>query len=80
MRFVDGRAEALPKFSYLPFGGGARFCIGATFALMEATLLLATIARRVRLERIAEFAVEPWAMITLRPRNGLQARLHWRER
>lgn len=77
-RFLDGRSDALPKFAYLPFGGGLRFCIGATFAMMEATLILAMIARAVRIEPTENPPVEPWAMITMRPRNGVMARLAWR--
>jgi len=50
----------LPKFAYMPFGGGARICIGNMFALMEARLLLATIAQRYRLE------VQPGSNIKMR--------------
>lgn len=49
-RFTDGAEAARPRHAYLPFGGGPRMCIGEGFALMEATLLLATIARRWRFE------------------------------
>jgi cytochrome P450 len=76
-RFLDGRADALPKFAYLPFGGGPRFCIGATFAMMEATLLLATIAQAVRLDLVGGFPVETFAMITLRPKHGLLMAPKW---
>jgi cytochrome P450 len=71
-RFLDGRSDRLPKFAYLPFGGGQRFCIGSNFAMMEATLLLAAIAQRVRLTPVQGFKVEPFAMITLRPKHGLR--------
>ncbi|QOV87841.1 cytochrome P450 [Humisphaera borealis] len=77
-RFIDGRSDALPKFAYLPFGGGLRFCVGATFAMMEATLMLATIAQQVRIEPTEDPPVTPWAMITLRPRHGVMATLKWR--
>jgi cytochrome P450 len=43
---------APPKFAYFPFGGGAKMCIGESFAKMEGVLVLATIARRMRLELI----------------------------
>jgi cytochrome P450 len=76
-RFLDGRADRLPKFAYLPFGGGQRFCIGSNFAMMEATLLLATIAQRVRLTPVPGFKVEPFAMITLRPKHGLKMTATW---
>jgi cytochrome P450 len=76
-RFLDGRADRLPKFAYLPFGGGQRFCIGSNFAMMEATLVLATLAQRVRLTPVPGFSVEPFAMITLRPKHGLRMTAEW---
>jgi cytochrome P450 len=76
-RFLDGRSDRLPKFAYLPFGGGQRFCIGSNFAMMESTLLLATIAQRVRLSPVPGFDVEPFAMITLRPKHGLRMTAAW---
>lgn len=79
-RFLDGRAERLPKFAYLPFGGGQRFCIGANFALMQATLMLATLIRRVSFQPAPEHPVEPYAMITLRPRYGIRMRIRARNR
>jgi cytochrome P450 len=45
-RWLDGLADRLPRFAYLPFGGGPRICIGNRFAMMEAVLILATVARR----------------------------------
>ncbi len=50
-RWLDGSTDGLPKYAYFPFGGGPRLCIGRQFATLEATLLLATIARRFRLRR-----------------------------
>ena len=49
-RWADGAAGAgLPRIAYFPFGGGPRMCLGASFAMVEATLLLAAIAQRFRL-------------------------------
>lgn len=76
-RFLDGRADALPKFAYLPFGGGPRFCIGSAFAMMEGTLLLATIAQSCRLSLVPGFEVKPYAMITLRPKWGMRMMARW---
>ncbi len=48
-RWADGLLQRIPRYAYFPFGGGPRICIGNSFALMEAALVLATIARRFRL-------------------------------
>ncbi len=60
-----------PSHLYLPFGGGTRVCIGQHLAMVEAVLVLATLAQRIRLQLLPGFAVEPEALVTLRPRNGL---------
>jgi cytochrome P450 len=78
-RWLDGLAKKLPRFAYAPFGGGPRQCIGNAFAMMEATLLLATIARRFRLELLPGQNLDPLPSITLRPRGALRVRLHRRE-
>ncbi|MEJ2008663.1 MAG: cytochrome P450 [Acidobacteriota bacterium] len=68
----------LPRFAYFPFGGGPRKCIGASFATMEAVLLLATIARRFRLELSPDARVEILPSLTLRPRHGIKMVVHKR--
>lgn len=70
-RWEDGKAKSLPRYAYFPFGGGPRVCIGNNFALMEATLLLATISSRYRLALVPEARVEPLPTMTLRPANGV---------
>jgi cytochrome P450 len=77
-RWADDFAKHLPRFAYLPFGGGPRQCIGNTFALTEAALLLASIARQFRLELPPGERVEPDPTITLRPAGGLQMRIRRR--
>jgi cytochrome P450 len=74
-RWADGLAKRLPKFAYFPFGGGPRFCIGNAFAMMEATLLLATLTQRFRFEVAPGARVVPYPSITLRPRYGLEMRV-----
>lgn len=74
-RWATERAANLPRFAYVPFGGGPRICIGNQFAMMEAMLILATVAARFRLERLSEREVEPFTSITLRPDGGVWARL-----
>jgi cytochrome P450 len=70
-RWLDGLADRLPRFAYLPFGGGPRVCIGNHFARMEAVLVLATIARRVRLDTAPGFRLRLAPAVTLRPAGGL---------
>jgi cytochrome P450 len=65
-RWLDGLEKRLPRGAFIPFGLGSRKCIGASFAMMEATLLLATIARRWRFE-LAPGEVGTHPSITLRP-------------
>lgn len=61
-----------PRGAYFPFGGGPRLCIGNAFAMMEATLVLATVARRFHLSLTPMQVVTPWAAPTLRPWDGLR--------
>jgi cytochrome P450 len=70
------RTGKIPRFAYFPFGGGPRVCVGAGFAMMEATLLLATIAQRYRLTLVPNQQIEPLFSVTLRPKNGLRMHLH----
>jgi cytochrome P450 len=63
---------ARPRFSYFPFGGGARQCIGESFAWMEGILILATLAQRWRLRLAPGHRVQPQPLITLRPKYGMQ--------
>jgi cytochrome P450 len=79
-RWENDLLKRLPRFAYFPFGGGPRQCIGNTFALMEATLILATIARKFRLRLVADHPVVPLASITLRPRHGVRVKLESREK
>lgn len=66
-RWLDaGSSTARPRFSYFPFGGGKRSCIGESFALMEAALVLATISQRWRLRAVSGQS-DVDARITLRP-------------
>jgi cytochrome P450 len=66
------KRHALPRFAYFPFGGGPRVCVGAGFAMMEAILLLATMAQRYRMKLAAKWKVKLLPSVTLRPRNGIQ--------
>jgi cytochrome P450 len=67
-RHTTEAKAARPKFTYFPFGGGRRQCIGEGFAWMEGVLALATIAQRWRLRFVPTYPVVPQAKITLRPK------------
>lgn len=69
------RSGALPRFAYFPFGGGPRVCIGASFATMEAVLLLASIASKYQMTLVPGHRVEILPTITLRPKRGIRVRL-----
>ncbi len=70
--------KRIPRFAYFPFGGGPRQCIGNSFALMETTLILATVAQKYRLCLVPDHPVVPLASITLRPRYGVRVMLESR--
>jgi cytochrome P450 len=74
-RWTDAFEKNLPKYAYYPFGGGPRICIGNGFALLEAQLVLATIAQHNSFTMIPGQTIMPEAGITLRPRNGIQMRI-----
>ena len=74
-RFTLENKAARPKFTYFPFGGGSRQCIGESFAWMEGVLSIATIAQRWRMAYASSAPPVPQAKITLRPRNPLMMRL-----
>jgi cytochrome P450 len=71
-RWADERTRSLPRYAYFPFGGGPRQCIGNAFAMMEAVLLLATIAQRCRLALVPGQRVTPTPYVTLRPEPGIR--------
>jgi cytochrome P450 len=70
-RWTSEEKAKRPKFSYFPFGGGARVCIGDRFAWMEGVLLLAAIAQKWRFELSPGHPVAYRAVITLRARYGM---------
>lgn len=75
-RFSPERQASMHRFAYFPFGGGPRQCIGNSFAMMEAVLLLATLAQRYRLELVPGHKVEPQPLVTLRPKGGVRVTVH----
>jgi cytochrome P450 len=71
--------KELPRYAYFPFGGGPRICIGNGFAMMEAQLILATMAQRLDLSLLNDAPVQPEPLITLRPRTPIQMRVSLRQ-
>lgn len=70
-RFLPGEKDKIDRFAYLPFGAGPRVCIGASFALQEAMIVLSRIMRHFQLRPVAGHAVRPVQHITLRPEGGM---------
>jgi cytochrome P450 len=79
-RFAPERSADRPKFVYVPFGAGPRQCIGNQFALIEAQLIVATLAQSFRLHLVPNHPVEAWPLITLRPRYGMPMNIERRAR
>ena len=78
-RFSPGWEERIPRYAYLPFGGGPRICIGNAFAMMEARLILATVAPRYRFILEGSPAeVVPIQLVTLRPKHPVRMKLERR--
>jgi cytochrome P450 len=78
-RWEGDLLKRIPRFAYFPFGGGPRQCIGNSFAVMETTLILATVAQKFRLHLVPNHPVVPLASITLRPRHGVRVTLESRQ-
>jgi cytochrome P450 len=70
-RWTKDFEAALPKYAYFPFGGGPRACIGASFAMMELILVLATIGQKFRLQLVPDHPVEVYPAMSLRPKDGV---------
>jgi cytochrome P450 len=77
-RWMDDLRQRLPRFAYMPFGGGPRICIGQRFAMMEAVLIIATMLQKIEAEWQGRSAIKPQSSITLRPKGGVW--LHVRAR
>lgn len=79
-RWADGLARRIPRYTYFPFGGGPRLCIGRSFATMEVVLVLASVAQHFQLELLPGHPVIAEEIPTLHPKYGLQMVVHRRQR
>ncbi|MEO1734332.1 MAG: cytochrome P450 [Pseudomonadota bacterium] len=68
-RFAD--RKSIDRYAYLPFGDGPRICIGASFALQEAVIILATLLARFRFTAVPGRVPDPIMILTLRPEGGV---------
>lgn len=78
-RFTESAKKERPQFSYFPFGGGIRFCIGEAFAKMQILLVLATIAQRFTLNLVTGQTIVPKPRLTLRPHKEIRMQLNQRD-
>lgn len=74
-RFLPERGAALARTQYMPFGAGPRICFGASFALIEAKVLLASFVRAASFELDRHHLPEPVSRITVRPKGGMPLRV-----
>jgi cytochrome P450 len=74
-RWASEMEKQLPRYAYFPFGGGPRICIGNGFAMMEAVLILATMAQRYQLDLVSATPIDPEPLITLRPKQPIMMRV-----
>lgn len=79
-RWTPEAKATRPKFSYFPFGGGSRQCIGEAFAWMEGVLLVATLAQRWRLRLLPGHPVATRPLVTLRPKFGMKMTVERRDK
>ena len=78
-RFLNKDISDTHRFAYFPFGGGARYCIGSHFAMLEMKIIVATLVKRFCLRLPLEFPVMLSPRTTLRPLHGMRMQLHLRK-
>ena len=74
-RWLDGLEDRLPRFAYFPFGGGPRICIGNYFAMMEAILVVATMAQKVTVENVSPEPLRTQPSVTQRPATSIEMKI-----
>jgi len=78
-RFAPENEAKIPRYQYLPFGAGPRICIGMAFAMLEATVMLATLLQKARFAPVPGREPYPVARVTLHPRGGLPLKVEMRK-
>jgi cytochrome P450 len=71
-RFIKGNEKLRTPFTYLPFGGGPRGCIGNHYAMLQILMILADLLRKYDFEMAPGQTIEAQAMVILRPRHGIR--------
>lgn len=79
-RFSAEREKSIPKHAYMPFGTGPRVCIGQSFAMMEAKIILATLLNRFEVMANNKVKFDPQAQITLSNKDGMKLNLQKRKK
>ena len=74
-RFNEENKKQHTPYSYIPFGGGPRLCIGNNFALMEMQFVLTMLSRRYSFHLISKEKIELYPLVTLRPKNGIRMKI-----
>jgi cytochrome P450 len=78
-RFLGEARDKIDRFAYIPFGAGPRVCVGASFALQEACIVLAHLMQSFRFEHVETHEIRPLQRVTLRPKDGMPMRVFARE-
>ena len=77
-RFLGEAREKMDRFAYIPFGAGPRVCVGASFALQEAQIVLAHLVQAFTFDHVETHEVRPVQRVTLRPKDGMPMRIYTR--
>ena len=71
-RFLPEKNKARTPFTYLPFGGGPRVCIGNHYAMLQILMILRALLKNYDFQLAPDQTIEARAVVILRPRNGIR--------
>ncbi|WP_156493315.1 cytochrome P450, partial [Oleiphilus sp. HI0125] len=74
-RFSPENEAKIPRYAYMPFGGGNRVCIGNSFAMMENKIILAVFVQQFSFSLCEQTKIEPEPQITLSNKSGMKLRV-----